>query len=531
MSGRPMEDTAVNYFIKSRSLMSSTTFNLHSWASNSPRLMNIAAEHQVAETNKPIKVLGLWWDIQHDLLYALPKPDTATYVNAMTKREILKWTSSIFDPLGLITPVTISGKLFLQQLWQKQLGWDTELSVELCKAWEGISRNVIQAAEMSFSRQCVNMSPTPDTTLHVFADASPRAYGAVAYFQQGTSSSLVMSKSRAAPLKTLSMPKLELMAAILAARLYVFITTSLRINCSVQLWTDSQIVLFWITSKKKLKPFVTNRVSEIQFVSTSWRYCPSTDNPADLLTRGVTYEQLQSSVRWKHDPAWLISPSQWPTWHQPETLHTHAELACDLETVQENVATEHSTIGIYQLIDITTFSKLDKLLAVTAYVLQFTYNIRQPTSLRRQGALIPSDLTQANLKWIHQIQHTVFPEEITNLQSNQSRLPLVRQLRLFLDRDQLLRCGGRIHNAPLSELAKFPYLLPSRHHFTVLVIQHAHAVQLHSGVNATLTTLRQQYWIPSARQRIKSIIRKCVVCKKISGKPYTKPDSPPLVKS
>ena len=147
----------------------------------------------------------------------------------MTKREIHKWTSSIFDPLGLITPVTISAKLFLQQLWQKQLGWDTELSEELCKAWEGISRNVIQTAEMSFSHQCVNMSPTPDTTLHVFADASPRAYGAGAYFQQGTSSSLVMSKSRAAPLKTLSMPKLELLAAVLAARLCVFITTSLHI--------------------------------------------------------------------------------------------------------------------------------------------------------------------------------------------------------------------------------------------------------------------------------------------------------------
>ena len=100
-----------------------------------------------------------------------------------------------------------------------------------------------------------------------------------------------------------------------------------------------------------------------------------------------------------------------------------------------------------------------------------------------------------------------------------------------MDCDQLLRCGGRIHNAPLSESAKFPYLLPSRHHFTVFIIQQAHAVQLHSGVNATLTMLRQKYWIPFARQRIKSIIHKCVVCKKTSGKPYSKPDPPPLVKS
>ena len=132
----------------------------------------------------------------------------------------------------------------------------------------------------------------------------------------------------------------------------------------------------------------------------------------------------------------------------------HAELAHDPEIIHENTTTEHSTIEIHQLIDITTFSKLAKLLAVTAYVLRFTYNIRQLATLRRQGTLKPSELTLANLKWIHQIQHTVFSEEIANLQSNQSRLPLVRQLRLFLDRDKLLRCGGRIHNAPLSKLSK-----------------------------------------------------------------------------
>ena len=331
----------------------------------------------------------------------------------MTKREILKWISSIFDPLGLITPVTISTKLFLQQLWQKELGWDAELSVDLCKTWEAISHNVIQAVEMCFPRQCVKIPPASDTTLHIFADASPKAYGAVAYFQQGKTSSLAMSKSRAAPLKTLSMPKLELMAAVLATRLCVFITTSLNINCSVQLWTDSQIVLFWIASTRKLKPFVANCVSEIRSVSASWRYCPSADNPADLLTRGLTYEQLHSSVQWKHGPLWLISPSQWPTWQQSEILHVNTEAICELELVQAEVATEHSTTGIHQLIDITAFSNLNKLLAVTAYVLRFVNNIRQPTSLRKLGTLTPSNLTQANLKWIHQVQYTVFSEEIS----------------------------------------------------------------------------------------------------------------------
>lgn len=159
---------------------------------------------------------------------------------------------------------------------------------------------------------------------------------------------------------------------------------------------------------------------------------------------------------------------------------------------------------------------------------RFTHNKRQPSSSWQVGPQTPSELSQANLKWIHNTQQTVFAKEIANIQSRHNRLSLVRQLKLFLDSNNLLRCGGRIHNAPLSELARFPYLLPPRHHFTTLVIQNA---QLHSGVNATLTTLRQKYWIPSTRQRIKSILRQCVVCKKICGQPYAIPDPPPLVKS
>ena len=162
---------------------------------------------------------------------------------------------------------------------------------------------------------------------------------------------------------------------------------------------------------------------------------------------------------------------------------------------------------------------------------RFTHNTRQPSSSRQIRPLTSVELGQANLKWIYNTQQTVFSKEIANIQSRHNRLPLVRQLKLFLDSNNLLRCGGRIHNAPLSEMARFPYLLPTRHHFTTLVIQNAHVVQLHSGVNATLTTLRQKYWIPSARQRIQSILRQCVVCKKTCGWPYAIPDPPPLVKS
>ena len=259
------------------------------------------------------------------------------------------------------------------------------------------------------------------------------------------------------------------------------------------------------------------------------------DNLADLLTRGITFQQLSSSIQWRHGPTWLNSPSKWPVWPHPELLLIQADYDEEVETPPVgpplDETTEPPNIEIQHLVDVTRFSKLSKLLSVTAYVCQFTHNTRQPSSSQLVGPLTSPELSQANLKWIHNTQQTVFAKEIANIQSCQNRLPLVRQLKLFLDSNNLLQCGGRIHNTPLSELTRFPYLLPPRHHFTTLVIQNAHVVQLHSGINATLTTLCQKYWIPSARQRIKSILRQCVVCKKIGGQPYTNPNPPSLVKS
>ena len=268
---------------------------------------------------------------------------------------------------------------------------------------------------------------------------------------------------------------------------------------------------------------MSNRVAEIRSFSTRWRYCPSADNPADLLTRGITFEQLSTLEKWHHGPAWLTSPSQWPTWLRLEVLHIQAvaeELDEECEVNNPNAALA-LTSGIQNVIDLTKFSTLNKLTAVTAYVSRFIHNCRQGTTSRITGPLTVSELAQANLQWLKQIQGSVFADEVTNLRAKGNRLPLVRQLRLFLDSNGLLRCGGRIHNAPIFELAKFPYLLPSHHDSTTLVIKNAHVSLLHAGVNTILTALQQQYWIPSARQRIKSFIRKCVVCKKTKKKPTT----------
>jgi len=151
-----------------------------------------------------------------------------TFPPTTTKREVLKWSSTIFDPLGLLLPITVSAKLFLQQLWQENLEWDTTLNPSLCTQWITIASSIAQGTGLSFPHKCNIAFQGGSTSLHVFADASLKAYGAVAFIQQGRKpASILMSKTRAAPLKQLTLPKLELNAAVLAARLAHFIMKSL----------------------------------------------------------------------------------------------------------------------------------------------------------------------------------------------------------------------------------------------------------------------------------------------------------------
>ena len=202
----------------------------------------------------------------------------------------------MYDPLGLPSPVTIRAKLLIQELWQQQL------SPELTSQWHEVARNIEAAATTTLPRCFFPSSEMQSTTpyLHVFADASPKAYGAVSYITSGNQCSLVMAKSRVAPLKKLTLPQLELMAALTGARLASFVSQALKSrypNLKVKLWSDGEIVLHCLSSSKPLKQFVANRTKEIKgmFPIPYWNHCPTADNPADFLTRGISAEQLQNS--------------------------------------------------------------------------------------------------------------------------------------------------------------------------------------------------------------------------------------------
>ena len=497
ITGCATETEAIDYYTKARSILSKAKFNLRSWASNSEQVKRFVKNDGVNDSNAMTKVLGLLWHTSSDTI-SLASQITVEQV-AITKRKILQSSSAIFDPLGFITPVTIKAKILLQQ------------------------SPILPAS--AFSAQ----------ELHIFADASPKAYGAVAYFVQGEHTSLVMYKTKVSPLKSVTLSTLELQAAVLGTGLTNFILSALKWQGTIYLWSDSQIVLCWINSSKKLTPFVSHRVNEItnSFAANKWNYCPSTDNPADLLTRGITSQQLTLSTLWKHGPTWLTSKQLWPIQSVNDTPPLNITAVLATEEISSATSTSQSNavkkdVGLHQIITLSDYSSLVRVQRVTAYVLRFVHNCRHPqTSML--GVLSSAEQRKANLQWILNTQQQVFSHEIENIKSKSRRSSLVRQLRLFIDSSGALRCGGRIHNAPLSELAKFPYLLPAKHQFTDLVIYFTHNTQLHAGVNGTLTAIRQNYWIPSARQVIKRLLRKCVTCRKVIAKPYQPPDPPPLV--
>lgn len=185
--------------------------------------------------------------------------------------------------------------------------------------WAAIINDIQQLSKLTIEQQFFKTGfPSTNIRLHVFADASTRAYGAVAYLTSDNDVTFVMAKNRVAPLKNLTLPKLELMATVIASRVARFVIDSLHLqDTHTYFWGDSQITLHWLNSKKVLPQFISRRVQEIKEAvpGATWGYCSTEDNPADLLTRGVDFKYLNlpNNLWWK-GPAWVTQRDNWPKW-------------------------------------------------------------------------------------------------------------------------------------------------------------------------------------------------------------------------
>ncbi|GFY15303.1 integrase catalytic domain-containing protein [Trichonephila clavipes] len=283
-------------------IMKNASMKLRKWNSNDQTLMRtwekegLEAHPRHPDDSSKIpssKVLGIPWDVVHDYftidVKGLLQLDTS---KPITKRIVLQSAGKIYDPVGFLSPYTIRLKCLLQELWLRKLSWDDELPPDIHAV-------------------CGDSS---EVQIHTFSDASKKAYGAAAFLRvkhkDRVSVDLVTSKSRVAPLKRLSLPRLELMGALLAARLAKEVKKILDQKCSTRafFWMDSQVTLHWIKGPShRWKPFVANRVREIQFLTdpNSWFHCSGKDSPADLLTRGISVDALTTNSKWWNGSSFL----------------------------------------------------------------------------------------------------------------------------------------------------------------------------------------------------------------------------------
>ncbi|XP_072384459.1 uncharacterized protein [Diabrotica undecimpunctata] len=299
-------------------------FSLRKWVSNKPEIFDEDIqikgdiEHYLAD-DVTTKTLGLYWNSKIDSLQY--KINFSNYTK-VSKRTVLSLVSQIFDPLGLVGPVIIKAKLIMQSLWQLKLNWDESLPLDLHTAWNQFRESIADLEKTHISRQVLCSNPI-NRQLHCFSDASESAYGAAFYIRsldQGGSClvHLLCAKSRVAPLKTISLPRLELCGALLAAKLASEVIATIGVSFDeVHFWSDSMITLYWILGEpSQWKTFVGNRVSELQRLSNgySWHHVDSHDNPADIITRGYEPKLLNTSKLWWNGPPWLASHKlSWPT--------------------------------------------------------------------------------------------------------------------------------------------------------------------------------------------------------------------------
>ena len=477
------------------------------------------------------RVLGIRWNISSDefVMSLEDIASVATHLNP-TKRSVVSLVGKFYDPLGFLSPVVIRFKIFLQDLCGVQLHWDDPLTGELLGKWQQLVWSLIECQQIIRIPRCyVNLvqKQLSGYELCGFCDASLKAYAAVVYLRRegetGCNVDFVASKTRVAPLKRQTIPRLELLSALLLARLIASITKALQDEVQVSqfsCFTDSTVALHWILGvDKSWKPFVQNRVSEIRRLLPPelWMHCSGKDNPADLPSRGLTMQELAASELWMNGPAWLKGRlDSSPSPPMPEECLTEMK-GLKPETTH-GLLTIDESLGIEQIMECENFSSLRRLLSVTSHVLKFCQILL--SKVRSTDVSSRDFVEEAEALWIRASQRASC--------ENKNFPQLKIQFGLFRDDNKLWRCGGRLQNANLPLSTIHPILLDRSHHLTVLFIRQAHERVMHGGIKATLTELRSRFWVVKGRSTVQQVLRRCSTCRRYEGQPYQAPPPPPL---
>ncbi|XP_044749748.1 uncharacterized protein LOC123310348 [Coccinella septempunctata] len=491
-------------------------FPLRKWASNCSALLDFLPDESKLtpldfDDDSIVKVLGLRWN---------PAKDTFCYsVNILsrkcTKRSILSELARIFDPLGFLAPLTFFSKYLTQTLWTLGLDWDDVPPPVIVSRWDQY-KSELHCLETFEIPRFLGIIRRESCELHGFCDASEKGFAGVVYLRVKISdsefeSTLVLAKTKVAPLKKVSIPRLELCAAVLLSNILDYIQSifsSIFTITRTFAWSDSKVALCWIKSPPtRWKTFVGNRVASIQekISPNCWHHISGSENPADIASRGCLPSELINNSLWWAGPSFLKG-----VFSVPEVIagdFSSDEFFGEQKLHSFNIQFEDNIV--LSLLDKHSF--LSKIQSIVAYLYRFSHNAMKNRT-KINGFLTIKELNMALNVIIRNVQGTVFAEEINRLKLNLPLSKTLRKLTPFICNSGLLRVGGRLINAKFSYDRKFPILLPRQHRLTKLLIESFHRKYMHPGPRTLQHLISQQYWILSPRRAIRGVISKCVQC-------------------
>ncbi|XP_062141879.1 uncharacterized protein LOC133849814 [Drosophila sulfurigaster albostrigata] len=457
LAGAHTKQAAVSAIDELRTALESAGFPLRKWTSNSKDVLRripkdhlLCADFLEIDEASVAKTLGIRWRATSDEFFFV----TAEMVSkpSFSKREVLSQIAKLFDPAGWLAPVVIWAKIFMQEIWKQEVGWDDSLPADLTEQWISFLRNYSSLQDIRIPRW-TNYAPGAKIQFHGFCDASQSAYGAALY---------------------------------------------------ARVETDSTIVLAWLDKQPcKWTTFVANRVAKIHSVNGTWQHVRSEHNPADLASRGVSPQELLGSRLWWQGPEWLThSPAQWPS----PVIGLDTELEC------RAVKVHAAQVLCEDFLD--RFSRFDRALRVFAYVRRFAQRCRQP-KVSLPETLSSQELAEAQERLIVQAQNRVYAKECASLRSHNRLIGSsdILSLNPFLDKQGVLRSCGRVRaSTSLSYDERHPIILPFGCVFSRLLVSFTHQVSLHGGNQLVMRLVRTKFWIPKLRNLVKTVISACKTC-------------------
>ena len=521
-------DEALHVVHETRKLLASGGFNLTKFVTNNSDVLssipdeNRAKEVKQLDLDSHSKALGIHWNVQTDELYFLVNVDTE---KAVTRKSMLSTIASIYDPLGLVSPMVLVGKLLFQDATRLKYAWDEELPREFGNRWVSWLKSLCELSKIRI-RRCVKPTEFDDSVmeLHHFSDSSERAFGCCSYLRcidkKGCiHTSLLISKSKVAPMKAVTIPRLELQAAVLASQVDVLLRKQLSLELvSSHFWVDSELVLKYIANdSRRFKVFVANRVSAIRESTEpeQWHHIPGSENPADVLTRGQTLDSFDAGKFYDGPEFIRRYKSEWSLRPTDVMLPVNdPEIKCDITScvvdVEEIPATD-KLLGY--------FSDWHRLKRAVAWFLKFKQYLKTGENGLHAGLCV-HDVRNSEFAILKYVQRKCYASEIKNLNVGQSvaKSSSVKNLSPFIDEEGLVRVGGRLRNAMISRDSKNPYLVPHSHPIAKLIARDFHDVA-HLGTEWVVSLVRRRYWITRVRNVVKSVARNCFKCKRLFASP------------